>query len=100
MMKIATPENANMGLYYEKVRGVARHRKRNTTAMGFDYKRSIEITLGTRVQRYNKQKGLTFNYGSRSKQKSLEDGGESGATNCGENRREPSSSAPGDPSGH
>ena len=70
------------------------------TAMGFYYKRSIEKTLGTMVQRYNEQKGLTFNYGSRPKQKSLEDGGESGATNCGENRREPSSSAPGDPSGH
>ena len=100
MMKIATPENANLGLYYEKVRGVARHRKRNITAMGFYYKRSTEKSLGTMVQHYNEQKELTFNCEPRPKQKSLEDGGESGATNCGENRREPSSSAPGDPSGH
>ena len=49
-----------------------------------------EINRGgahTTVQRYDEQKGLTFNFESRSKQKSLGDGGGSGATNCGENRR-------------
>ena len=78
-MKIATPANANMGFYYKK---------------------STEKSLGTTVQCYNERNGLTFNCESRPKQKSLGDRGGSGATNCGENRREPSSSAPEAPSGH
>ena len=78
-MKIATPANANMGFYYKK---------------------STEKPLGTTVQCYNERKELTFNFGSRPIQKSPEDGGGSGATNCGENRREPSSSAPEAPPGH
>ena len=79
MNKTATPTNANMGFYYKK---------------------STEGSLGTTVQCYNERKELTFNFGSRPIQKSLEDGGGSGATNCGENRREPSSSAPEAPPGH
>ena len=79
MMKTATSANANMGFYYKK---------------------STEKPPGTTVQCYIKRKELTFNCESRPKQKSLEDGGGSGATNCGENRREPSSSAPEAPHGH
>ena len=78
-MKIATPANANMGFYYKK---------------------STEKSLGTTVQSYNERNGLTFNCESRPKQKSLGDGEGSGATSCGENRREPSSSAPEAPPGH
>ena len=78
-MEIATPANANMGFYCKK---------------------STEKSLGTTVQSYNEQNGLTFNFGSRPIQKNLGDEGGSGATSCGENRREPSSSAPEDPHGH
>ena len=94
-MKIATPANVNRGFYYKKVRGVAWRRKRNFAAMG-----PTEKSLGTTVQCYNERNGLTFNCESRPKQKSLGDGGGSGATSCGENRREPSSSAPEAPHGH
>ena len=94
-MKIATPANADLGFYYKKVRGVVWRRKRNFTATG-----STEKSLGTMAQSYNKRKGLTFNYESKPIQKSLGYGGGSGATNCGENRREPSSSAPEAPHGH
>ena len=79
MNKTATPINANMGFYYKK---------------------STEKSIGTTVRRYNEQKELTFNFGSRPIQKSPGDGGGSGATSCGENRREPSSSAPEAPHGH
>ena len=79
MNKIAKPANANMGFYYKK---------------------STEKPPRTTVQCYNERKGLTFNCESRPKQKSLGDGGGSGATSCGENRREPSSSAPEAPHGH
>ena len=94
-MKITTPAKANLGFYYKKVRGVVWRRKRNFTTMG-----STEKSLGTMAQCYNKRKGLTFNCESRPKQKSLGDGGGSGATSCGENRREPCSSAPEAPHGH
>jgi hypothetical protein len=79
MMDIATFVNANMGFYYKK---------------------STKESFGSRLSDMRNKKGLTFNCESRPKQKSLEDGGGSGATNCGENRREPSSSAPEAPPGH
>ena len=79
MNKTATPINANMGFYYKK---------------------STEKSIGTTVRRYNEQKELTFNCEPRPSQKSLEDGEGSDATDCGENRREPCSSAPEAPHGH
>ena len=94
-MKNHRPSESESGILLLKVRGVARHKKRNIAAMG-----STEKPRGTMVQHYNEQKELTFNCEPRPSQKSLEDGEGSDATDCGENRREPCSSAPEAPPDH